>query len=716
MAPGLGQTLLYDNDAVRGGARHSLPVQPAEVIAPYAGEFQESLQNFSGVGRGGMGVVYGARLREPAESSIATMKRMVAPFVKTALRGRTEHLLESQQDEVCSTLRENIDTIRGLVAVKVLTLPPDPVQRRQILERFIGRETRMMIMSKLPGCPKVYCGVENDGQAELCMEFVEGFNGAQLNAAVGEQWDVRLLCELAAHEARVLYHAHEEGIIHRDVKPSNFMVTPEGHMKLMDFGLVKPADPAASKYTQEHQILGTPDYMSPEQARGDLSVDDKTDIYSYGVMLIERLTGQIPHRGPGGNAARTIEQRQNISGPPSLAAYREGVLPTISQPERVFVERYLLPMLRRMTERDPAKRPTMSEVAVFFQRASSFGSPTFETEWIPHEEYTNHRLMLLPPEGDQNGDFVIDNAHTMMEALERGLSVRTRDFNFLEHLDALQYAGGAETVDLPGRKSPVRAISLGVGGLVLLTVGGIVYFGSREGGNESPTAAAQPAGVGAAPNNGNAEKPKEFPSPTVVLESENNLATKLRLFEEDPVEIDKLISMYTDIDGEHGTEKKLCGAMFFCDEEILRRLMKLKSIDEIPDRVRRSGGQVGYYVFSNDGRRHFLHITSVAKVINAPTGAVSYTDVLPWAENRGGMPESAFIDALARGTIVLNFPHITGHKVPVIDDWPMGMRIAEEKRPNTWVAEDFNRNIADLLRTSDQRANAIRKGGGAAPQ
>lgn len=703
-------TVVYTPESGNGNGQKSLPVAHAEVVAPYAGEFQESLQDFNGLGRGGMGVVYGARPKEPRASSIITMKQMVGPFVASALRGRTEHLSQEQQDLLCASLRANIDTIRDLVAVKVLNLPEDPEKRQQVRERFVGREVRTMIMSRLPGCPKIYCGTERNGQIELCMEYIDGFNGAQLNAARGKPWDVRMLCELAAHEARVLHHAHEAGIIHRDIKPSNFMVTKDGEVKLMDFGLVKPTDPLASKYTGENQLLGTPDYMSPEQARGDLSVDEKTDVYSYGVMLIERLTGQIPGRGLGGNAMRTIEQRQHIVGPPSLAAYRTSVLPTIDPRERIFVERYLLPMLWRMMGRDPAKRPTTAQVAEFFQHASSFGSSTFETDWIPHEGYPNHRLMLLPPEGDRNGDFVMDDAHKMVEALERGLTVRTRDHDFLEHLDALKYQEGPETVDLRVRKSPVKAISVGVAALVLSAVGLAVYVGSRERGKENANLTSRPVAAGTSPSpDVVTAKPKEFPPPRVFLESQDNVASKLTFFNEDPVEIpaENLVSLYPE-------DQKFCGVAFWCEPEIFRRLMRLKSVGDVPERLKT--GQFAYVVLSDDGNRLLVQIAGLGKMLVEKEGkAEAYTDIHPWLEARGGRPEGEFSDAIARGKTVLNVPRIVASAPGIPANFPKRFHDIKETRPNV-IAETVNAQVGGILKQGEKRAVEISQPAPAASQ
>jgi serine/threonine-protein kinase len=182
------------------------------------------------------------------------------------------------------------------VALKVLL---DEVSRDSERRARFQREARLLAQVNHPNIATLHGYEEASGVSFLVMELVAGETLAERLDRGRLSWEE--LRPLAIHLADALEAAHERGIVHRDLKPSNLKVTPEGTVKVLDFGLAKPfGDPAVgsdshaltlSRNTTEGVITGTVSYMSPEQARG-LAVDRRTDIWAFGCVLYEALSGK----------------------------------------------------------------------------------------------------------------------------------------------------------------------------------------------------------------------------------------------------------------------------------------------------------------------------------------------------------------------------------------------------------------------------------------
>src|ERR1700674_3972927 len=185
------------------------------------------------------------------------------------------------------------------VALKVL--PRDMARDPERLVRF-RREARTVAALNHPHIVTLHSVEEVDGVHFLTMELLEGRSLDQL-ILEGDLPVARIL-DIAIAIAEALTAAHEKSIVHRYLKPANVMLTDEGRIKVLDFGLAKEireANPndatlTSAEYTKMGVIVGTPAYMSPEQVAGR-TIDHRTDIFSLGAMLYELATGQRPFQG-----------------------------------------------------------------------------------------------------------------------------------------------------------------------------------------------------------------------------------------------------------------------------------------------------------------------------------------------------------------------------------------------------------------------------------
>jgi len=252
-------------------------------------------------------------------------------------------ILEKVGDGGMALVYRAKDTLLNrIVAVKVLR--DQFATDGEFVERF-RREAQAAASLSHPNVVNIYDVGQTDRAHFIVMEYVQGQNLATLireKGALAEHFVVNAALQIA----KALAHAHQHGIVHRDIKPHNILITHEGQVKVTDFGIAQAM--SAANLTQTGVVLGSVHYFSPEQARG-VNVTSKSDLYSLGVVMYEMLAGRQPFRG---DSPIAIALKQIQENPVPLRQ----LLPELN--------RDLEQLVMRLMAKDPEQRPQDAEEVV----------------------------------------------------------------------------------------------------------------------------------------------------------------------------------------------------------------------------------------------------------------------------------------------------------------------------------------------------------------
>ncbi|WP_377270398.1 protein kinase [Peterkaempfera sp. SMS 1(5)a] len=247
--------------------------------------------------------------------------------------------------------------------VAVKTLHTDLGRESSFRERF-RREAQAVARLSHTNIVAVYdSGEDTDGDGStvpyIVMEYVEG---TSLSAVLRKEMEQHgampadRALKITAEVLAALGASHEQGLVHRDIKPGNVMVTPKGVVKVMDFGIARALQSGVTSMTQTGMVVGTPQYLSPEQALGK-SVDARADLYSVGCLLFELLTGRLPFDG---DTAFSIAYKHVQEQPPAPSTINRAVTPAVDA------------LVARALRKDPAHRfPTAEAMREEVRRAAS---------------------------------------------------------------------------------------------------------------------------------------------------------------------------------------------------------------------------------------------------------------------------------------------------------------------------------------------------------
>jgi serine/threonine protein kinase len=303
--------------------------------------------------------------------------------------------------------------LRRQVAVKMLRDVPGGAADRL---RFAAEAQTLARLSH-PGLVTVLDAGASDSQPYLVMELIEG---SSLADCAGRTLDADRVTEIGRQVADALAYAHAAGVVHRDVKPGNVLLGPDGRVWLADFGIARLLADTA-RHTSTGLVIGTASYLSPEQAQG-VAVTPASDVYSLGLVLLEALTGTTAYPGAG------VES----------AVARLGRAPEIPEHLPGGWRR----LLSEMTAMSPADRPSAVDVAERLRDVRTADEEPTTPLAVPATRLLTEPLPTMPPQEESPGLVVADGRRRWV-----WIAAAVAAVGALAVLITLQLHGGASGAD-----------------------------------------------------------------------------------------------------------------------------------------------------------------------------------------------------------------------------------------------------------------------------
>lgn len=429
---------------------------------------------------------------QPTAARELTARRWLTPFqAREIAAGRTRDLMIGKfllvdvlgEGGMGRVFKARDSRLGRDVALKVIR--KDKLSNPKVIDRFI-QEVRAAGALNHPNVVMTFDAEASDNEYFLSMEYVEGTDLTKLVRMHGPM-PMPNACDAVRQAAIGLQHAFEQGLVHRDIKPSNLLYTPRGQVKLLDLGLALlnqatvPGGANAHRVTQDGFVLGTPDFLAPEQAQSPTGVDIRADIYALGATLFYLLTARVPFEAP----TPTEKLLKHISEPPpNLLTFRPEAPPQLAA------------LITWMMAKRPQDRPqTPAQVAMAL---APFGFPQTGSYTIPQPPAPVHvptpvsaPEMLVPEPDPQPSKNVV---FADLDADSRENTRRDRDED-----GRSRRRKGETRVKEPKRASSLPLILIGLGVVFVVCAGGCVgvfYFAATWAEDNKPLEAEYVTPVG----------------------------------------------------------------------------------------------------------------------------------------------------------------------------------------------------------------------------